>query len=123
MTDILSANLGFPRIGSRRELKSALESHLSGATPADALRATARALRARHWFAQARAGLDHIPANDFSLYDQMLDTIALLGAVPPRFGHPGGEGTRIGFSERPPASISRWSVREKSRSAKPARPM
>src|SRR5690606_8396252 len=39
---------------------------------------------------QHKAGIDHIPSNDFSLYDQMLDTIALLGAVPPRFGHKGG---------------------------------
>jgi 5-methyltetrahydropteroyltriglutamate--homocysteine methyltransferase len=87
---ILSANLGFPRIGSSRELKSALERHWSGAASADDLRATARGLRARHWFVQAKAGIDHIPSNDFSFYDQMLDTIAMLGAVPPRFGHRGG---------------------------------
>ena len=87
---ILSANLGFPRIGSRRELKQALESCWSGATNADALNRTAGALRARHWFTQQKAGIDHIPSNDFSLYDQMLDTIAMLGAVPPRFGHTGG---------------------------------
>ncbi len=87
---ILSANLGFPRIGSHRELKQALESYWSGASGADALGRTAQSLRARHWFLQQKAGLDHIPSNDFSFYDQMLDTIAMLGAVPPRFGHDGG---------------------------------
>jgi 5-methyltetrahydropteroyltriglutamate--homocysteine methyltransferase len=87
---ILAANLGFPRMGSRRELKTALESYWSGASSAEELRATAAALRARHWLIQQRAGLAHIPANDFSLYDQMLDTTAMLGAVPPRFGHTGG---------------------------------
>jgi 5-methyltetrahydropteroyltriglutamate--homocysteine methyltransferase len=88
---ILATNLGFPRIGSRRELKTALERYWSGAGSAESLRATAASLRARHWFAQQKAGLHHIPSNDFSLYDQMLDTIALLGAVPPRFGHQGGD--------------------------------
>src|ERR1700760_1246628 len=56
---ILSANLGFPRIGSRRELKQALESFWSGATGADALVRTAQALRARHWFVQQKAGISH----------------------------------------------------------------
>lgn len=85
-----SASLGFPRIGSLRELKSALESYWTGTTGLDALTKTAGALRARHWLVQQKAGIDHIPSNDFSLYDQMLDTIAMLGAVPPRFGHKGG---------------------------------
>ncbi|HEX4636334.1 MAG TPA: 5-methyltetrahydropteroyltriglutamate--homocysteine S-methyltransferase, partial [Rhizomicrobium sp.] len=88
---IFSANLGFPRIGSHRELKQALESYWSSATSAETLLRTAQSLRARHWFAQQKAGIDHIPSNDFSLYDQMLDTIALLGAVPARFRHGGGE--------------------------------
>jgi 5-methyltetrahydropteroyltriglutamate--homocysteine methyltransferase len=86
---VLSANLGFPRIGSHRELKQALESYWSD--DRDALIRTAASLRARHWFAQQKAGIDHIPSNDFSFYDQMLDTVAMLGAVPPRFGHRGGE--------------------------------
>lgn len=89
-TPILSASLGFPRIGHHRELKQALENFWSGVIDAQELNRVATALRARHWFAQARAGIDHIPSNDFSLYDQMLDTIAMLGAVPARFGHSGG---------------------------------
>jgi 5-methyltetrahydropteroyltriglutamate--homocysteine methyltransferase len=87
---ILSASLGFPRIGRNRELKQALEDFWSGATGLGDLQRTAAALRARHWFVQQQAGIDHIPSNDFSLYDQMLDTIAMLGAVPERFRHPGG---------------------------------
>jgi 5-methyltetrahydropteroyltriglutamate--homocysteine methyltransferase len=89
-TDIRSANLGFPRIGRHRELKQALENFWSGAIEVQELQRIAAALRARHWFAQHHAGIDHVPSNDFSLYDQMLDTIAMLGAVPARFGYSGG---------------------------------
>jgi len=88
---ILATNLGFPRIGSHRELKTALESYWSGASTAEDLTRTAASLRARHWVLQQKAGMDHIPSNDFSLYDQMLDTIAMLGAVPPRFGDHNGQ--------------------------------
>ena len=87
---ILATNLGFPRIGSHRELKAATESYWTGKSSADELLKTAAALRARHWVLQQKAGIDHIPSNDFSLYDQVLDTIAMLGAVPPRYGHAGG---------------------------------
>ncbi|HEY0265927.1 MAG TPA: 5-methyltetrahydropteroyltriglutamate--homocysteine S-methyltransferase [Rhizomicrobium sp.] len=88
---ILATNLGFPRIGSHRELKTATESYWAGKSPADDLLKTAASLRARHWVVQQKAGIGHIPSNDFSLYDQMLDTIAMLGAVPQRFGHKGGD--------------------------------
>jgi len=87
---ILATNLGFPRIGGHRELKTAVESYWAGKSPVDELLKTAASLRARHWLVQQKAGIDHIPSNDFSLYDQMLDTIAMLGAVPPRYGHTGG---------------------------------
>jgi 5-methyltetrahydropteroyltriglutamate--homocysteine methyltransferase len=80
-----SANLGFPRIGAHRELKKALEAYWKGDSDAAALHAAARELRARHWQLQQAAGIDIIPSNDFSLYDHMLDTIAALGAIPPRF--------------------------------------
>ncbi len=69
---ILATNLGFPRIGSHRELKVATESYWAGKSTADELLKTAASLRARHWVAQQKAGIDHIPSNDFSLYDQML---------------------------------------------------
>jgi 5-methyltetrahydropteroyltriglutamate--homocysteine methyltransferase len=112
---ILATNLGFPRIGASRELKSALESYWSGASNAEALRATAASLRARHWFTQQKTGLHHIPSNDFSLYDQMLDTIALLGAVPPRFGHKGGSvpldlyfAMARGRADAPAMEMTKW---------------
>lgn len=81
-----SANLGFPRIGAHRELKTALEAHWKGGLSEDGLAAQGAALRARHWQAQRDAGIAVIPSNDFSFYDHMLDMTALLGAVPPRFG-------------------------------------
>jgi 5-methyltetrahydropteroyltriglutamate--homocysteine methyltransferase len=87
---ILATNLGFPRIGSHRELKIATESYWAGKSSAGELSKTAAGLRVRHWVVQQKAGIDHIPSNDFSFYDQMLDTVAMLGAVPPRFGHTAG---------------------------------
>lgn len=83
---VIAANLGFPRIGARRELKTAVEAYWKGALPAADLAAEAARLRARHWQIQRDAGITVIPSNDFSFYDQVLDTTALLGAVPARFG-------------------------------------
>jgi len=81
-------NLGFPRIGAKRELKRALESFWSKKTGEAHLLETAKGIRAENWQTQKAAGLDFIPSNDFSLYDQVLDTCALVGAVPERFhGH------------------------------------
>src|SRR6185369_9026425 len=79
----LATCLGFPRIGRDRELKKALERHWS--TGDAALHATARELRRRHWVAMKDAGIDHVPSNDFSLYDHVLDTAVLFGAIPARF--------------------------------------
>lgn len=87
----LAANLGFPRIGTHRELKMALESFWKGATSEAELMSKAAELRGRHWQLQRQAGIDHIPSNDFSLYDHVLDTIAMVGAVPERYGFSGGE--------------------------------
>lgn len=81
-----TANLGFPRMGRQRELKFALEGFWSGKRTEDELLETARSLRAEHWKLQQAAGIDFIPANDFSLYDQVLDMLVLLGTTPERFG-------------------------------------
>ncbi|WP_440976383.1 5-methyltetrahydropteroyltriglutamate--homocysteine S-methyltransferase [Pseudoxanthomonas winnipegensis] len=78
-------NLGFPRIGPRRELKHALERYWKGEDSADALQATAAALRAQHWQLQRQAGADVLPSNDFSLYDHVLDTAFLFDALPQRY--------------------------------------
>jgi 5-methyltetrahydropteroyltriglutamate--homocysteine methyltransferase len=76
---------GFPRIGLKRELKRALESHWRGEITADALQDTARELRQRHWQLAVDAGADVVPCNDFSLYDHVLDTAVLFDAIPERY--------------------------------------
>lgn len=81
----IAANLGFPRIGVHRELKFALESFWKGASDADALQKVAVELRRRHWELQRDRGVSIIPSNDFSLYDHVLDTSIMLGAIPDRF--------------------------------------
>ncbi|MEG9437079.1 5-methyltetrahydropteroyltriglutamate--homocysteine S-methyltransferase [Edaphobacter sp. HDX4] len=81
-----TANLGFPRIGRQRELKFALEGFWSGKQIESELLETAATLRAEHWRLQQAIGLDFIPSNDFTLYDQVLDMLVLLGATPARFG-------------------------------------
>jgi 5-methyltetrahydropteroyltriglutamate--homocysteine methyltransferase len=86
---VLSANLGFPRIGPRRELKRALEEHWAGRRSEAALLEAAAGLRRDAWLLQQRLGVGVIPANDFSLYDHVLDTCAMLGAVPSRYGWDG----------------------------------
>lgn len=83
------ATLGFPRIGPKRELKAALESYWAGKTNAASLRASAAGLRAAAWERQYELGVDVIPSNDFSLYDHVLDTSAMLGAVPAIYGWDG----------------------------------
>jgi 5-methyltetrahydropteroyltriglutamate--homocysteine methyltransferase len=85
-----SSNLGLPRIGSKRELKKALEAYWSGKISEEDLDSTAREIRTANWQSQREAGLDFIPSNDFSFYDHVLDMTAVLGAVPERFGHQGG---------------------------------
>ena len=82
----VASNLGFPRIGARRELKHALERFWAGEQDAAGLEGAAAALRARHWKLQAGLGANHVPSGDFSLYDHVLDTACMLGAIPPGYG-------------------------------------
>ncbi len=77
--------LGFPRIGLKRELKRALESHWRDHATASTLLDTARHLRQRHWQLLHDAGADVVPCNDFSLYDHVLDTAVLFDAIPERY--------------------------------------
>ncbi|MFZ6733748.1 5-methyltetrahydropteroyltriglutamate--homocysteine S-methyltransferase [Undibacterium sp. Ji42W] len=79
-------SLGFPRIGAQRELKFAQESFWRGDITEATLRETGSDLRARHWGLQKQAGLDLVSVGDFAWYDQVLNTLALLGALPRRFG-------------------------------------
>ncbi|MGK5732121.1 5-methyltetrahydropteroyltriglutamate--homocysteine S-methyltransferase [Streptomyces sp. URMC 124] len=75
---------GHPRQGRGRELKKAIEGYWKGRVTADALRDTAAALRRTHWQQLADAGVHEVPTGDFSLYDHVLDTSVMVGAVPPR---------------------------------------
>jgi 5-methyltetrahydropteroyltriglutamate--homocysteine methyltransferase len=76
--------LGYPRIGPDRELKRALERYWAGKIDEAALLAVGRELRQRTWLTLRDAGLDSIPSNTFSHYDQVLDTAELFGALPAR---------------------------------------
>ena len=80
---------GYPRIGTHREVKKALEAFWAGKITAGELVDAADAVRDAGWATQATAGLDLLPVNDFSFYDQVLDTIGLFGAVPARYGWSG----------------------------------
>ncbi|XP_042017448.1 5-methyltetrahydropteroyltriglutamate--homocysteine methyltransferase-like [Salvia splendens] len=87
--------VGYPRMGPKRELKFALESFWDGKSSAEDLEKVAADLRASIWKQMSDVGIKYIPSNTFSYYDHVLDTTAMLGAVPPRYNWTGGE---IGFS-------------------------
>ena len=80
------ASLGFPRIGPRRELKFALEKFWAGTISPAELEEAAQGLRTATWARQKALGVDWLPSNDFSLYDHVLDTSVMLGAIPARYG-------------------------------------
>ena len=82
---IMSSISGYPRIGRNRELKRACEAHWKGRITQEDLLRTGAELRRAHWTTQREAGMELIPVNDFSYYDQVLDAAALIGAVPARY--------------------------------------
>ena len=82
---ITTATIGYPRIGPKRELKKVLESYWKGDVDEIELQKTAKELRKNVWKVQKDNGIDLITSNDFSFYDQILDMICLLGAVPKRY--------------------------------------
>ena len=88
---ITTATIGYPRIGPKRELKKALESFWKGDIKENELQSTAKDLRKKNWEIQKENGIDLITSNDFSFYDQVLDTICLLGAVPDRYNWQGND--------------------------------
>jgi 5-methyltetrahydropteroyltriglutamate--homocysteine methyltransferase len=75
---------GYPRQGPDRELKKAVEGYWKGRVSADALHASAAELRRQNWRQLAEAGVHEVPTGDFSLYDHVLDTSVLVGAIPAR---------------------------------------
>ena len=80
-----TAVAGYPRIGTLRELKFALEKYFRKEISADELTQTAKELRKTHWLIQKEAGIDYITSNDFSYYDIVLDTAFLLNIIPERY--------------------------------------
>ena len=82
---ILTHNLGYPRMGALRQLKKSLEAYWDGKETEAGLQKIASDLRRINWLLQKEAGIDLIPSNDFSFYDHVLDTSAMVGAVPERF--------------------------------------
>ncbi|WP_065755413.1 5-methyltetrahydropteroyltriglutamate--homocysteine S-methyltransferase [Bradyrhizobium paxllaeri] len=84
------ATLGTPRMGPRRELKLALESYWAGKSDETQLLEAAAALRAANWARQKSLGVTVIPSNDFSLYDHVLDTSVMVGAIPEIYGWSAG---------------------------------
>jgi len=89
LNKVLTNNLGFPRIGVKRELKRATEEFWANKISEQELLDRASALRKLNWKTQKDAGIDIIPSNDFSFYDQVLDMSCLAGAIPPRFNRNG----------------------------------
>ncbi|MEO6003434.1 MAG: 5-methyltetrahydropteroyltriglutamate--homocysteine S-methyltransferase [Opitutus sp.] len=87
----ITHTLGYPRIGEKRELKKATEAYWAGKLTRPELEDTGRNLRRQNWLIQQKAGIELIPSNDFSFYDQMLDLSCLVGNIPRRFGWGGGQ--------------------------------
>ncbi len=107
--------LGFPRIGVHRELKKALEGFWKDKIDQQQLLDVAATLKERHWGIQSRQGLSLLPVGDFSLYDHVLDTSVMLGAVPPRFNWDGGPVSLATFfrmargdADTPPMEMTKW---------------
>ncbi|KAG1469261.1 hypothetical protein G6F56_003356 [Rhizopus delemar] len=84
---VVATNLGFPYVGSQRELKKSVEAYWSGKITADDLKAACLKIQEAHWKLQKEQGLEHIPSGEFTLYDRVLDTAHQFGAIPQRYQH------------------------------------
>ncbi|NCG68402.1 5-methyltetrahydropteroyltriglutamate--homocysteine S-methyltransferase [Bacillus coagulans] len=90
MSKVKSSNLGYPRIGEKREWKQALEQFWSKKLSEEAFLKRVKELRLSYLEKQKNSGIDLIPIGDFSLYDHILDTSVLFGLIPERFHHQNG---------------------------------
>src|SRR5439155_360306 len=117
----ISSNLGFPRMGVHRELKKALEAHWAGKLDESSLLAVGQVLKLNHWLLQQQLGIQHIPSNDFSVYDYVLDTAAMVGAVTERYTWRGsqvdgatyfamarGTARKSGLADVPAMEMTKW---------------
>ncbi|MCX2453549.1 5-methyltetrahydropteroyltriglutamate--homocysteine S-methyltransferase [Pedobacter sp. PLR] len=82
---MLTNNPGYPRIGSNRELKKACEQFWAGKSTLQNLVQVGKNIRQQNWELQKEQGIDLIPSNDFSFYDQVLDLSLTVGAIPKRY--------------------------------------
>ena len=80
-----TAVIGYPRVGKLRELKFVSEKYFRNEVSEQELKNTATELRKQHWLVQKENNIDFIPSNDFSFYDNMLDTAFLLNIIPERY--------------------------------------
>ncbi len=109
------SNLGYPRIGSNREWKKALEAHWAGKLEEAALVKELARIRQEQLALQKDKGIDLIPVNDFTYYDHMLDMAVMFGIVPERFGYTSGRvplstyfAMARGSSEAPACEMTKW---------------
>ncbi|MEH7417941.1 5-methyltetrahydropteroyltriglutamate--homocysteine S-methyltransferase [Neobacillus drentensis] len=91
METMKSSNLGYPRIGEKREWKKTLEQFWAGKIEKESFLKKMEEMRLQHLQKQKDQGIDLIPVGDFSLYDHVLDTAVMFGLVPKRFDYSGGE--------------------------------
>ncbi|AIQ53888.1 5-methyltetrahydropteroyltriglutamate--homocysteine S-methyltransferase [Paenibacillus sp. FSL R7-0331] len=112
---LITSSLGYPRIGRNREWKKTLESYWSGKISEEVFRAEMAGLQLQHLRTQQEAGIDLIPVGDFTFYDHVLDTAAMFGIVPPRYGYTGGEiqldlyfAMARGSAEAPACEMTKW---------------
>lgn len=90
MSKITSSSLGYPRIGTNREWKKALEAFWAGKLEEEVFLENLKDIRLHHLKKQQEKGIDLIPVGDFSYYDHILDTASMFGLVPARFEYSGG---------------------------------
>ena len=112
----IATNLGYPRIGPRRDLKTALEAFWAGTQTEADLRAAAASLRAAARRGQQGAGIGHVPSADFAFYDHVLETAAAFGAIPEGHGWDGASAPSLatifsmarGGPDVPAMEMTKW---------------
>ena len=77
--------IGYPRIGKDRELKFASEKFFNGELDETGLQEVAKTIRKEDLLKQKEAGITYISSNDFSFYDNVLDTAFLFNVIPQRY--------------------------------------
>ncbi|MBP2000983.1 5-methyltetrahydropteroyltriglutamate--homocysteine methyltransferase [Paenibacillus shirakamiensis] len=115
MSNVRSSNLGFPRIGEKREWKKAIELFWAGKIQEADLHKQLAAIRLDNLKLQKEKGVEIIPVNDFTYYDHILDTATMFGVIPTRFNYVGGEvslatyyGVARGNTEATASEMTKW---------------